>query len=257
MLHNLPILYPHVSEYNEDVLQLAAMHTHIIIVLSMRRELLRNWKAPLQNVPLKNSVLVPRSSPHVVWELFNFSSYKRKVKESLMHHKTRSRTTNKRFRRITSHITLNIQHHVRKTELFTMPELQQLCDCIANQLSVSSVFLCSTSQYKTPTPGWHWCILQNGCQGNRHCAVKFKFGGKKLPVFVCEWHDINRNIIATLQLSGTIFDNVVCPLFGFYTRMEQALLDLSESDRRYHNVSVLTFVVERQTKALCERVSVY
>ena len=36
--------------------------------------------------------------------------------------------------------------------------------------------------------------------------------------------------------------------------MQLTLLSLSEEDQRYHNVSVLNFVVERQTESLCEQV---
>ena len=52
-----------------------------------------------------------------------------------------------------------------------------------------------------------------------------------------------------------MFDDLVCPLFGNYSRVLQALQGLSEDDPRHHNVSVLVFVVERQVESLCERVS--
>ena len=52
-----------------------------------------------------------------------------------------------------------------------------------------------------------------------------------------------------------MFDDLVCPLFGNYSRVLQALQGLSEDDPRHHNVSVFVFVVERQVESLCERVS--
>ena len=58
-----------------------------------------------------------------------------------------------------------------------------------------------------------------------------------------------------LQLSGTMFDDLVCPLFGNYSRVLQALQGFSEDDPRHDNVFVLAFVVERQVESLCERVS--
>ena len=58
-----------------------------------------------------------------------------------------------------------------------------------------------------------------------------------------------------MQLNDTVFDNLVCPLFGIYSRMQQTLMSLSEDDQNYHNVSVLNFVVERQAESLCELVS--
>ena len=55
-----------------------------------------------------------------------------------------------------------------------------------------------------------------------------------------------------LQLSGTMFDDLVCPLFGNYSRVLQALQGY---DPRHHKVSAFAFVVERQVESLCERVS--
>ena len=60
-----------------------------------------------------------------------------------------------------------------------------------------------------------------------------------------------------LQLSDTIFDDLVCPLFGIYSRMQQTLLSISENDWRHRSVSVLNFLMERQAETLCERVSIY
>ena len=54
-----------------------------------------------------------------------------------------------------------------------------------------------------------------------------------------------------MQLSGIMFDDLLCPLFGNYGRILQALQGLSEDDPRHHNVSVLAFVVERQVESLC------
>ena len=52
-----------------------------------------------------------------------------------------------------------------------------------------------------------------------------------------------------------MFDDLVCPLFGNYSRVLQALQGLSEDDPRHHNVSVLAFVVGRQVESLCEDIS--
>ena len=62
-----------------------------------------------------------------------------------------------------------------------------------------------------------------------------------------------------LQLPGndTVFGDLVCPIFGMYSRMQQTLLALSDDDSRYHSVSVLTFVLKRQAESLCERVSIH
>ena len=56
-----------------------------------------------------------------------------------------------------------------------------------------------------------------------------------------------------IQLNETKY-NLVCSLFGVYSRLKQTLENLSEGDMRIHNVSVLIFVAQRQTKTLCERV---
>ena len=50
-----------------------------------------------------------------------------------------------------------------------------------------------------------------------------------------------------LQLSDTIFDDLVCPLFGIYGRMQQTLLSISENDWRHHSVSVLYGETGRDT----------
>ena len=52
------------------------------------------------------------------------------------------------------------------------------------------------------------------------------------------------------------FNRLLCPLFGMYSRMQQTLLSLLENDERHHNVSLLTFLFERETGAVCERVSI-
>ena len=49
-----------------------------------------------------------------------------------------------------------------------------------------------------------------------------------------------------------MFDDLVCPLFGNYSRVLQALQGY---DPRHHKVSAFAFVVERQVESLCERVS--
>ena len=64
-------------------------------------------------------------------------------------------------------------------------------------------------------------------------------------------------ILFIFQLNGTMFDNLVCPLFEIYSDMQQTLQILSEGDVKHHSVSVLTFVTERQIEALCRRVSIY
>ena len=60
----------------------------------------------------------------------------------------------------------------------------------------------------------------------------------------------------TQNENDTVFGDLVCPLFGIYSRMQQALIGLSEDDLNYHNVSVFAFVFERQAESLCERVSI-
>lgn len=59
-----------------------------------------------------------------------------------------------------------------------------------------------------------------------------------------------------LQLEGTLFENMVCPLFGHYSRYYQTLQSLPEGDSRHTNISLITVVSEKLAEASCKHVSV-
>ena len=58
----------------------------------------------------------------------------------------------------------------------------------------------------------------------------------------------------TQLTNGTGYD-LVCSLFRVYSHVQVMLDTLPEDDERQHNVSVLAFVTEKQTEAVCHRVS--
>ena len=58
--------------------------------------------------------------------------------------------------------------------------------------------------------------------------------------------------ILSLQLSGTMFYDLVCPLFEIYRHMQQTLQNLPEGDE---SISALVFVTKRQTEAVCDQVN--
>ena len=107
--------------------------------------------------------------------------------------------------------------------LFARPELQQFIDCISNQLLVA---VSSSAPLKVrDTRSLHLDDM------GAYFRMVFKEIGIARSTLNLEVRDSAQyeqyNFITILQLKGTVFVILVCPLF---IRMQQTLLSLSESD---------------------------
>ena len=58
-----------------------------------------------------------------------------------------------------------------------------------------------------------------------------------------------------LQLENTTYDRLVCPLYKMYSSIQEALQRPSTDNQWRHNMTVLSFITETQTQAVCIRVS--